>query len=90
MSDEPVFFDYESDEYKSLKATYDVANQEHKLISDRYDAARKAFSEAEIDFIVSQKKLLKLWEPISVWHWEQNALRNEWMREQQDKEPGNE
>lgn len=90
MTDESVFFDYESDEYKALMDPYEAAKQEHEAISARHDAARRVCAEAETDYHISRQKLAELWKPVNSWYWEQNQLRSAWQREQQDKEPGNE
>ena len=90
MTDTPVFFDYESDEYKALWAPYEQQKAVLEACSAHRDVAKKRFDEADAVYRTSQRQLNEAWNPIGAWYNEQNALRNAREREQQDKEPGNE
>lgn len=90
MTDEPVFFDYESGKYKSMWTLYAQRKAALEACRANRDVAKKRFDEVDADYRISQQQLNEAWNPIGAWYRTQSALRDEWNREQQDKEPGNE
>lgn len=90
MTDTPIFFDYDSDEYKALRDPYEQQKAVHESITERRNKAKAQLEQLDLEHRVSLRQLDNAWKPINEWYHEQSRLRDNWMREQLDKEPGNE